>query len=112
MRDCIFCKIVAGEIPSEIVAESAHSIAFNDISPKAPLHVLVVSKAHHENIGAIATADPVAAADLAALSRKVADEAGASDYRLIFNSGADAGQTVFHVHGHVLAGGPIALGFE
>lgn len=112
MPDCIFCKIVAGEIPSEIVAETPMSIAFKDISPKAPLHVLVVSKEHHENIAAIGAANPDAAADLAVLSRQVADAAGVTDYRLIFNSGPEAGQTVFHVHGHVLAGGSIALGFE
>lgn len=112
MSDCIFCKILAGELPAQIVAETPKSIAFNDISPKAPLHVLVVSRDHHENIAAIAEADADAAADLLELSRKVAADAGVSDYRLIFNTGADAGQTVFHVHGHVLAGGPIALGFE
>ena len=112
MSDCIFCKIVACELPAEIVAETPLSIAFKDISPKAPLHVLVVSKEHHVNIADVAEADPAAAADLAVLSRQVAKEAGVSDYRLIFNTGADAGQTVFHVHGHVLAGGAIALGFE
>lgn len=112
MPDCIFCKILAGEMPAEIVAETEKSIAFKDISPKAPLHVLVVSRDHHENVAAIGEADPEAAADLLTLSRKVAADVGVTDYRLIFNTGADAGQTVFHVHGHVLAGGPIALGFE
>ena len=112
MSDCIFCKILAGEIPAAIVAETPLSIAFKDISPKAPLHVLVVSREHHQNVADIGEADPVAAADLLTLSRKVASDAGVSDYRLIFNTGADAGQTVFHVHGHVLAGGAIALGFE
>lgn len=112
MPDCIFCKILAGQIPAEIVAETEKSIAFKDISPKAPLHVLVVSRDHHENVAAIGEADSEAAADLLTLSRKVAAEAGVTDYRLIFNTGTDAGQTVFHVHGHVLAGGAIALGFE
>lgn len=112
MSDCIFCSIVAGDLPASKVAETELTIAFQDISPKAPLHVLVVPKEHHVDIPALANANPAAAADLLMLSRQVATDAGVDDYRLIFNNGADAGQTVFHAHGHVLAGGNIALGFE
>lgn len=110
--DCIFCKIVAGEIPAEIVAETEHTVAFRDISPKAPVHLLVVPRVHEPDIASLAAAHPQVAAELLAQTRALADAAGASDYRLIFNTGADAGQTVFHAHGHVLAGGNVALGFE
>lgn len=112
MADCIFCSIVAGDIPADVVAETEHTIAFRDISPKAPLHILVVPRIHEPDIAALATSAPEAAAELLTQTRTIATDQGESDYRLIFNTGADAGQTVFHAHGHVLAGGPIALGFE
>ena len=101
--DCLFCKIVSGEIPSEGVAESEHAVAFRDVDPQAPTHVLVIPRVHQPDIGSLAEAEPEATVDLLRLARKVADDAGGS-YRLVFNTGADAHQTVFHCHAHVLAG--------
>ena len=106
MSDCLFYRIVAGEVPAEVVAEDEHALAFRDISPQAPTHVLVVPRVHQPDVGSLAEADPEAAAGLVRLARRVAEDAGGS-YRLVFNTGADAGQTVFHCHGHVLAGRPL-----
>lgn len=106
MSDCLFCRIVAGDVPAEVVAEDEHALAFRDISPQAPTHVLVVPRVHQPDVGSLAEADPEAAAGLVRLARRVAEDAGGS-YRLVFNTGADAGQTVFHCHGHVLAGRPL-----
>ncbi|WP_433619465.1 HIT domain-containing protein [Dactylosporangium sp. CA-139114] len=107
--DCLFCRIVAGEIPATVVHESATTLAFRDIDPKAPVHVLVIPKAHHTDVSALAGADPGLAGEvLATVAAVVAAEGvAASGYRLIFNSGADGGQEVFHAHGHILAGAPI-----
>ena len=102
--DCLFCKIVAGDIPAEIVSESEHTIAFKDINPEAPTHVLVIPKRHEPDIGSLAAADPDAAIALLNEAQAIADQAGNGFYRLVFNTGADASQTVFHCHGHVLAG--------
>jgi histidine triad (HIT) family protein len=98
--DCLFCKIVEGEVPADVVAQDEHAVAFRDISPQAPTHVLVIPRVHQPDVGSLAEAEPEAAVGLL---RRVADEAGGS-YRLVFNTGADAHQTVFHCHGHVLAG--------
>lgn len=109
MSDCLFCKIVAHEIPAEIVAENDHTVVFRDINPQAPVHVLVIPRAHHETFGALAAAEPEAAAALAVDARAAADGEGYGDaYRLVFNNGAAAGQSVFHAHGHVLAGRDLA----
>lgn len=103
--DCLFCKVVRGEIPAEMVLENQHAIAIRDINPKAPTHVLVLPRAHHRDIGSLAQADPGAAAALLTTAREVADQEGHGDaYRLVFNTGAAVGQSVFHCHGHVLAG--------
>ena len=101
---CLFCRIVAGEIPAAIVHESATTVAFRDIDPKAPTHVLVIPKAHYENLAALASA-PEVAADLVRAVAEVAEQEGLTEgYRTVFNTGADGGQTVFHVHAHVLGG--------
>jgi histidine triad (HIT) family protein len=102
--DCPFCRIVAGEIPATVVAEGERVLAFRDLNPKAPTHVLVVPRAHHPDVGALAAAAPQALADLDATGVAVAKADGYDSYRVVFNTGPDAGQTVFHVHGHVLAG--------
>jgi histidine triad (HIT) family protein len=102
--DCLFCKVLAGEIPGDIVHEGDRVVAFRDIAPQAPTHVLVVPRAHHENVGVLADADPDALVELAKTAKKVAAADGYDDYRLVFNTGASANQSVFHVHGHVLAG--------
>jgi histidine triad (HIT) family protein len=104
VEDCIFCKIVAGEIPGEIVHTTERTVAFRDLNPQAPLHVLVVPKDHYPNAAALAAGDPAASAELVATAAAVATAEGYDDYRLVFNTGADAGQTVFHTHLHLLAG--------
>ncbi|MEO6714832.1 MAG: HIT domain-containing protein [Mycobacteriales bacterium] len=108
MADCIFCAIVAGEIPGDVVHESAGVIAFRDISPSAPTHVLVVTREHFRNVAEVAVADPSLVGEIAAVAGAVAAAEGVGDdWRLVFNTGAGAGQTVFHVHGHVLGGRPL-----
>jgi histidine triad (HIT) family protein len=102
--DCLFCRIVAGAIPSTVVRESPGTLAFRDVNPQAPTHVLVVPREHHENLAALAEADPVLLAELVRETRAVADGEGLPAYRLVFNTGAEAGQSVPHVHGHVLGG--------
>ncbi|HEV8024751.1 MAG TPA: histidine triad nucleotide-binding protein [Candidatus Nanopelagicales bacterium] len=105
MADCLFCSIVAGDIPADIVLSTPQTLAFRDIDPQAPTHVLVIPKDHHENIGALATEDPALVGSIAETAREVAEAEGIGDaYRLVFNTGAGAGQSVFHVHGHVLGG--------
>lgn len=99
--DCVFCKIVAGEIPSQRVAESELAYAFADGNPQAPTHVLVVPKVHEPDIGSLVAADPRAARAVLELAREVV---GDQPHRLVFNTGAEAGQSVFHCHAHVLAG--------
>ncbi|CCI53591.1 histidine triad nucleotide-binding protein [Nostocoides jenkinsii] len=104
MSDCLFCRFVAREIEPAVVAETDLSLAFKDINPQAPTHVLVVPKRHVPNAGALA-AYPEELADVIDLARTVAEQEGLdSGYRLVFNTGADAGQTVFHVHCHLLGG--------
>ncbi len=102
--DCLFCRIVAGEIPAEIVARTDAAVAFRDVNPQAPLHVLVVPREHVANAAELAASDPETTAELVSVARQVVAEAGHDSYRLVFNTGAGAGQTVFHAHLHVLAG--------
>ncbi len=103
--DCLFCRIIDGEIPSDRVAESERAVAFRDIHPAAPVHVLVVPRRHEPNVGALAAASPEDLAALFELVTDVAQQEGVADhYRLVFNTGSDAGQTIFHAHGHVLGG--------
>lgn len=104
--DCVFCKIVAGEIPSTMVYEDEHSYAFADNNPQAPTHVLVVTRKHLTDI-ADAGGDHDAAAGLLAGIRGLAEQENLRDFRTVFNTGAGVGQTVFHVHAHVLAGRPM-----
>lgn len=105
--ECIFCKIVAGEARADIVHRSASSVAFRDLDPQAPTHVLVVPVAHHADAAELAAADPAASADLVSTAAVVADAEGLTDYRLVFNTGPGAGQTVFHTHLHLLGGRPM-----
>ena len=106
MADCLFCAIVAGEIPATTVLETDRILAFRDINPQAPTHVLVISKEHYPNVAALAAADSGLLGELVNGAHRVAVDEGVSDtgYRLVFNTGAQAGQTVPHVHGHVLGG--------
>lgn len=101
----MFCQIVAGDLPADTVHSTDHSIAFRDLQPQAPTHVLVVSRAHHANVARLAVADPAALADLVGVAAAVAESEGLGEhYRLVFNTGADAGQSVFHTHLHLLGG--------
>lgn len=102
--DCIFCKIVAGEIPGDVVHATERAVAFRDVNPQAATHVLVVPRDHYANGAELAEADPTTAAELLTVARAVASADGHDDYRMVFNTGAGAGQTVFHAHLHVLAG--------
>ncbi len=103
-EDCLFCRIVSGEIPADVVAETDHAVAFRDLDPQAPLHVLVVPRLHAADAADLADQAPEAVAALVGLGRQVACGEGHESYRLVFNTGGDAGQTVFHAHLHVLAG--------
>ncbi|WP_298742598.1 HIT domain-containing protein [uncultured Microbacterium sp.] len=102
----IFSRILAGEIPSEIVAETENVFAIRDIAPQAPLHLLVIPKTEdYRNVVELAAGDPALLTEMVGLANTLAAEHADGDFRLIFNTGAGAGQTVFHVHAHVLAGG-------
>ena len=101
----IFTRILEGEIPSEIIAETENAFAIRDIAPKAPVHLLVIPKSdQYRNVVELAAGDPALLAELVGLANTVAAERSDGDFRLVFNTGAGAGQTVFHVHAHVLAG--------
>lgn len=106
MNGCIFCKIANHEIPSTVVYEDEKVIAFKDINPAAPVHVLVVPKVHIENLESIDENNVSVIADIHLAVKKVAQICGLSQngYRIINNCGKDAGQTVFHIHYHVLGG--------
>lgn len=103
-QDCLFCGIVAGETPASVVASTDRAIAFRDIDPKAPLHVLVVPRDHHADVAQLAAADPELLADVVRLGHRVAEDEAGGQFRLVFNTGTEAGQSVFHVHGHVIGG--------
>jgi histidine triad (HIT) family protein len=102
----IFTRILEGEIPSEIVAETENAFAIRDIAPQAPVHFLVIPKsAQYRNVVELAAEDPALLSEIVGLARSLAAEHADGDFRLVFNTGPSAGQTVFHVHAHVLAGG-------
>ena len=104
VADCLFCRIVRKEIPAQVVAETDDCLAFRDISPQAPTHVLVIPKAHVDSLAGVT--DPLAIGRVAMLAADVARTLGVEEagYRLVFNTGGDGGQTVGHLHGHLLAG--------
>lgn len=106
-EDCLFCKIVAGEVPADLVLTTDHVVAFRDINPVAPTHVLVVPRDHHSDAAATAAADPEAVGRLVAAAAEVASTEGVGDYRLVFNTGTEVGQSVFHTHLHLLGGRPM-----
>jgi histidine triad (HIT) family protein len=106
--DCLFCKIVAREIPSTIVYETDDVLAFRDINPQAPTHVCVIPKTHLVNAAALAEHPALASAVLAAAAEVAAADGVEGGYRLVFNTGPAAGQSVPHVHGHVLGGRSLA----
>jgi histidine triad (HIT) family protein len=104
VNDCIFCGILAGEIPADVVAESETVLAFRDRNPQAPLHVLVIPRTHATNVAELADLEPETVAELVRVAQRVTADAGYDSYRLVANTGEDAGQSVFHTHLHVLAG--------
>ncbi|HEV7147577.1 MAG TPA: histidine triad nucleotide-binding protein [Pedococcus sp.] len=104
--DCLFCRIVAGDIPATVVRADEHTIAFRDLEPQAPTHVLVIPRRHVPNVAALAEQAPDEVAAVVQAVAAVAREEGVDQggYRTVFNTGADAHQTVFHAHVHVLGG--------
>lgn len=109
--DCLFCKIVAGDVASTPVYETGTTYAFRDINPQARVHVLVVPRHHYEDAEGLAGDDPALLADLVLAGVEVARQEGIdeSGYRMVFNTGEDAGRTVFHAHLHVLGGEGLGL---
>jgi histidine triad (HIT) family protein len=105
VSDCLFCRIVKGEIPATKVAETPDCVAFRDINPQAPVHVLVIPKAHFDSLDAVPDAAAVVGA-MTALAQRIAREEGIAKagYRTVMNTGANGGQTVGHVHLHLLGG--------
>jgi len=104
-EETVFGKIVSGELPVEKLAETERVIAFPDIAPQAPVHILVIPKStEYRNVSELAAADPSLLAEMVGVAQSLASEHANGEYRLVFNSGPSAGQTVFHVHAHVLAG--------
>jgi histidine triad (HIT) family protein len=101
----VFTRILRGEIPSEIIAETDNAFVIRDIAPQAPVHLLVIPKTEdYRDVVELSAGDPALLAELVGLAGTVAAEHADGDFRLVFNTGARAGQTVFHVHAHVLAG--------
>ncbi|HEY6740329.1 MAG TPA: histidine triad nucleotide-binding protein [Actinopolymorphaceae bacterium] len=104
--ECVFCRIVAGELPATVVRETERTLAFRDVSPQAPVHVLVIPKEHLVDLGSVAVADPELLAAILDEAVAVAVEEGVADsgYRVVFNTGPEGGQVVGHCHAHVLGG--------
>jgi histidine triad (HIT) family protein len=109
MGDCLFCKIARKEIPAAVVYEDDALLAFKDIFPQAPVHLLIIPKAHSDSLGDLTPETAAAAARIPALAAQLAAEQGveASGWRLISNCGSDGGQSVFHLHFHLLGGKPL-----
>jgi histidine triad (HIT) family protein len=111
VTDCLFCRMVAGEIPADVVLDTSRVLAFRDINPQAPTHVLVIPKEHYPNAAALAAADPGLLAEIVSAAHTVAREEGLvgadrdePGYRLVANTGPQAGQSVDHMHVHLLGG--------
>ena len=104
LADCLFCRFASGEMEVEKIAENSSSFAINDINPVAPTHILIIPKEHHENAGAVASEAPETLGMIFSLAAELATERGLSGYRTVFNTGASAGQSVFHAHLHLIAG--------
>ena len=108
MSDCLFCKIAAGEIPAEKLYEDEDMLAFRDISPQAPTHFMVIPKKHLVDVSSVQETDEQLMGKLLRKSAEIASEQGIGDgFRVVINSGAGAGQLVFHIHMHILGGRPM-----
>ncbi len=105
MENCIFCKIVNKEIPSKFVYEDDDTVAFNDLNPQAPVHILVIPKKHFASINELDDEKVMSA--LFKAVKNVTKKLGIEEYRTVINTGESAGQTVFHIHLHILAGRPL-----
>lgn len=104
-KDCIFCRIVAGEAPADVVYENDHVVAFHDINPAAATHVLIVPRKHITNITTVEESDKALMGETIHAARVIAERLGVDDaFRLVVNNGSRAGQSVFHLHFHLLAG--------
>ncbi len=105
-QNCIFCKIVAGEIPAQLVYQDAQAVAFRDVNPQAPVHILVIPRLHIESLNDAARSDEAPLGYLLRVAARVANEQGVAEsgYRTVINNGEGAGQSVFHIHVHVLGG--------
>ena len=110
MADCLFCKIIARQIPASIVYEDDHILAFNDINPEGPTHVLLVPKRHIATLNDLAAGDDQIVGELVRRSAAIAKERGidAGGFRTVFNTNSDAGQSVFHIHLHLIGGRSLA----
>jgi len=106
--NCIFCKIIEGQIPAEIVMRNENVVAFNDLNPQAPTHVLLIPTIHVENAAGLAAVSSTMTAELFLAAGQIAKKRGLNGYRTIFNTGVEAGQSVFHAHLHLLGGRPMA----
>ena len=108
-ESCIFCRIIAGSIPAKLAHEDDQTLAFHDVDPRAPVHVLIVPRAHIAAVDRLGEADAELMGRLMLAARKLARELGVADsgYRLVVNNGADAGQSVDHIHMHLLGGRPL-----
>jgi histidine triad (HIT) family protein len=108
-RECLFCAIVAGQIPATVVLDTDEVLAFRDIAPKAPVHVLVIPKKHYRNLATLTEADPTLAGRVFGVAARVAEQEGVAEsgYRAIVNTGPDSGMEVAHMHVHVLGGAPL-----
>ena len=106
MTDCLFCKIIDGEIPGDIVYENHSVLAFNDINPIAPVHILIIPKEHIATLNDLEEKHTQTMGELFLAAKKIASEKGFSEtgYRAVFNCNKDAQQTVFHIHLHLIAG--------
>ncbi len=106
MKNCLFCKIVAGDIPANILHDTDDALAFRDIDPKAPTHVLVIPREHIATVNDLRPAHEALIGNLFTIARKIARDEGVAEsgYRLVMNCGKGAGQSVFHVHLHLLGG--------
>ena len=105
-QDCLFCRIIAGEIPSDVIYQDERSIVFRDINPQAPAHLLVIPREHLDSLDDASQKDEAMLGHLLRVAARVANEQGLSEsgYRTVINTGAGAGQSVFHLHVHVLGG--------
>ncbi len=105
--NCLFCRIVVGEIPSDRLLEDDRVVVFRDVNPQAPTHVLAIPRAHIPSVADLTDDDDEVLAALFDALRRVAEDGGLDDYRIVSNVGAGAGQSVFHLHFHLLAGRPM-----